>query len=223
MKRIVCLTIVAVVLAGPGGGGQLPGQPPAQGAREDQEPPELFFLELGGKRVPIELGKPFQTDALGEARTATLRVEPYRVFQYAGLRFHYPREYTFEADFQTPLVALWTLSGTNCTIMVQRFNGQKDHEEALETLHKEMLALYKGNKVNQTPVKLSVKGKELVGKRLEVHLAGALLWQDLYSLPSGNDSIVLILQDLPQEGGKPSNDRTRAEKLFRETVQVPGK
>jgi hypothetical protein len=107
--------------------------------------------------------------------------------------------------------------------MVQRFNGQKDHKEALETLRKELTALYKDNKVNETPVKLSVKGKELTGKRLEVHFASALLWQDLYSFPSGDDSIVLILQDMPKEGGKPSDDRTRAEKLFCETIQLPGK
>ncbi len=77
----------------------------------DQEPPLLLYLESDGKRIPIELDKPFGLEALAGKKTAVLRAEPYRVFQHAGLSFRYPRSYIFEADQETPGVTQWSLDG----------------------------------------------------------------------------------------------------------------
>lgn len=64
---------------------------------EDQEPPLLLYLESDGKRIPIELDKPFGLEALSGKKTAILRADPYRVSPYAGLSFRYPRGDSFEA------------------------------------------------------------------------------------------------------------------------------
>ena len=86
-----------------------------------QEPPMIFYLEAGGKKTPIELGKPFKLDALPSASTAILRAEPYRVFPYAGISFRYPRSFTFETDFKTKGVRIWSLEGPSYLIMVQEY------------------------------------------------------------------------------------------------------
>ena len=253
MKRLCYLTFLAVTLVGCNTSRQSSEQPPADearkeppladatraeqppangagaepspanGAGEAQEPPQLFFLELEGKRIPIELDKPLGTDVLGGAKAVTLRVEPHRVFRYAGLRFHYPREYTFEADLDMAAVWLWTLSGNDSKIIIQQYKSSKDHGAALELVKKELVAVYKDNKTIEAPVKLSIRGTEVKGKRIEVSIANTLIRQDLYSFPSGKDSIVVILQDSPQDSGSPSADRTRMEKMFCETLQLPGK
>src|SRR5687767_14977488 len=89
---------------------------------EDREPPLVFYFEAeGGKRVPVELDKPFPPGELG--KSATLRVEPARRFAYAGVEFLYPREYGFEASVE-PAFAVWTLSGNDAKVMVQRHKGQ---------------------------------------------------------------------------------------------------
>ncbi|MGL5095305.1 MAG: hypothetical protein ACRDD1_06935, partial [Planctomycetia bacterium] len=69
---------------------------------------------MNSGKIPVELDKPFRTDVFGEAKTATLRVEPYRVFRNAGLSFHYPREYMFECDLELAPSMLWTLEGNDC-------------------------------------------------------------------------------------------------------------
>src|SRR4051794_4953611 len=219
MKRLCCLALAAVMLAACSGG----QQPPVQAAREDQEPPQLFFLEFDGKRTPIELDRPLGTDVFGGARAFTLRVEPYRVFRYAGLRFHYPREYTFEADLTSTAVSMWTLSGNDCKIMVHRYKAREDHEDALESVRKRLVAAYKPSKTKEALTRLNIRGADLKGKRIEVRIANTLIQQDLYSFPSAKDSIVLILQDSPLQSGNPSADRTRAERMFCETLQLPGK
>jgi hypothetical protein len=163
------------------------------------------------------------TDALGGAKAVTLRVQPYRVFPYGGVRFHYPREYTFEADLESPDVSMWTLSGNDCKILVQRYRGQADHRAVLESVKKGMLARYKDPGAREAAAGLSVPGVDLRGRRIDVRVATTLIRQDLYSAPAGPDTVLLILQDSPREDGEPSADWAGAERMLRETLQLPGK
>ncbi|HVK07298.1 MAG TPA: hypothetical protein VM597_00840 [Gemmataceae bacterium] len=196
---------------------------PAARSAEDREPPQIFYLEFDGGRVPIELDKPLGTDALGGVKAITLRAEAYRVFPYGGVRFNYPREYTFEADLETKDVSMWTLSGNDCKILVQRYRGQADHRAILESVKKSMLARYKDPGARESAAALSVRGADLEGRRIEARVATTLIRQDLYSAPAGPDTVLLILQDSPREDGEPSADWARAERMFRETMKLPGK
>ena len=194
----------------------------ADDPKPDQEPPQIFFLECAGRRVPVDLDKPFRTDALAGAKSATLRVEPHRVFRYAGLVFHYPREYTFVVSLENPAVAVWTLAGSDCTIMVQRYPGRQDADAVRREFVGDLTALYQGAKTKQTDATCKLKHTTLKGLRLEVELAGRLLYQDLFCFPAGKDLVVLILQDSPQRDGQPSPDRTRAEKMLHDSLRLPG-
>lgn len=190
-----------------------------KGARE---PPQLFFLESGGQKAAIELDTPFETRLLAANPSATLRVEPYRVFPYAGLEFHYPREYTFEADFTKPGVVIWTLSGNSCLIMIQRFENNKEHLTIRGQVSTGIANIFAGSKVDRQ-CSLKLKDEALHGVGLEARIGPAQLRQDFYSCASGEDSIVLVLQDTPSDNGQPSADRVRAEKMLCETLRLPAK
>ena len=94
-----------------------------EGPSADLEPPLLLYFETDGKRIPIELDKPFDPAALAGTKTATLRAEPYRVFPYAGLSFRYPRgyAYSFDASLGEGAVSVWEVEGTDFKILVQQF------------------------------------------------------------------------------------------------------
>lgn len=185
---------------------------------EDREPAlGLYFEVEGGKRVPVEVGKPFNPGELG--RSATLRLEPDRRFAFAGLEFRYPREYGFEAQVQSQL-ATWTLSGNDTKLIVHRYKGQKK----VESLHKSVVAQLHsayGGKAKESPASLAAGGRTLEGTRLSVDLAGTTIVQDVFGFKSGNDVVVLIIQDSPRKPGEPSADRVRTEGLLKETLKLP--
>lgn len=192
-------------------------------AEDDQTPPQLFYLEVDGKKVPIDLDKPFQTSSLAGAKTVTLRTEAYRVFPYGGLRFHYPRDYAFQANLESKAVSIWTLSGSDCMLMVQRYNGAADHEGVLDAVKTQLLENYKTASPKVTSVKLNVQGTDWKGTRIEARVVTALIHQDLYVFKSGKDTVLLVLQDAPQDDGKASAERGRMEKLLAESIKLPQK
>jgi len=189
----------------------------------DQEPPLLLYLESDGKRIPIELDKPFGLEALSGKKTAILRAEPYRVFPYAGFSFRYPRNYSFQADLENRGVSLWTLTGNSFVIMVQQFPGMRDHAALRQSVMNKMTEQYAGSKTRELDTKLELKGATLNGRRVEITLANTLLHQDLFSFSAGEASVVLMLQDTPHENGKSSADRIIAEKMLRESLRLPAK
>lgn len=193
--------------------------PPAAPAEpEDREPPLVLYFEAeGGKRVPVELGKPFNPAELG--KSARLELEPQRRFGYAGLEFKYPREYGFEAQLQ-PQFTSWTLSGNDAKVMVQRYKGQKK----VDVLHKSVIAEMQkayGGKAKESPVTLAAGGRTLEGTRIEVDLAGAVIVQDVFPIKSGSDAVELIIQDAQKKSGEPSAERVKTEALLKETLKLP--
>jgi hypothetical protein len=216
VKPSTALLLVTLLACAPGG--STAGEP-----KEDQEPPQIFYLEFDGKKVPVELNKPLGTEVLGGSKSFTLRVEPYRVFRHAGLSFQYPREYTFENDHATPGVSIWTLSGPDCLIMIQRYEGSGDPELVRQALVNELAKKYKDGKKRQVETTWKLKDRTLKGVRLEVELAGIRLHQDVYSFRAGQGSVLLLIQDSLQDDGKASAERVRTEKMLSETLRLPAR
>lgn len=188
---------------------------------ENREPSLVFYFDVGGKRVPLELDTPFSTQILGGAKAATLRLEPHREFAYAGLRFQYPREYTFEAKVDSPKVATWTLSGNACTLMVHRYRAESNAEALQRSVVDEILKAFGPSKKKESPVQLALRDTTLRGIRIDVELATAQIQQDVYAFRSGSNVTVLIVQDALGEDGKSTVDRVRTEKLLRESLRLP--
>ncbi len=107
--------------------------------------------------------------------------------------------------------------------MVQKFLGTRDHGACRQALLNELDTQYAGSKKRESDARLDLQGSTLEGRRIEVTLANNLLQQDVFSFIAGDSSIVLVLQDVPSEGGAPSADRLVAEKMLRESLRLPAK
>jgi hypothetical protein len=195
----------------------------AEEAKEAQTPPQIFYLEAGGKKLPVELDKPFATSAIAANETATLRVSAYRLFPYAGLRFFYPQDFTFAANLDDPDVSIWTMRGSDSLIMVQRYPNQPDAAKVQKEMLGVLATQYQGGIRKQTDATLALKSTQLKGVSLDITLGIAQLRQELFAFPSGKDVIILLLQDTPQANGQPSPQRVKVEKILSSSLQLPKK
>ena len=194
---------------------------PALGAEAESKDPQLvFFFEVDGKRVPLELDKPFATQALSGAKSVTLRLEPHREFAYGGVKFRFPREYSFEADLSSPAFSMWTLSGNDCVLMVHRYRNQPNVQELHASVVDQILKAYKTSNKKSGPIELEVQGTVLKGTRLEVELASTQIVQDVYAIKAGKDVVMLIVQDSPKDKAA-SAERISTERLLRESLKLP--
>jgi hypothetical protein len=191
------------------------------GKDEAKEPPQIFALEIDGKRVPLELDRPVDLATPAPVTRATLRSEPHRVFDFAGVRFHYPREMGFEADLETPEVAIWTLDGNDAVVMVHRLEGEGDAPATRARVEEGILAQY-GRAGRREPAKATLGGRELEGSVIQARIAGSRISQEVFAFPSGKDSIVLILQDSLKDDGGHTDEYGRVRAMLGSTLRFPG-
>jgi len=185
-----------------------------------KEPALVMYVEADGKKITVEVDKPFELDTKAGKTSFTLRMEPYRVFQYAGLSFNYPRGASFKAQVEGPM-ALWTLTDSPAMIMVQHFKNQPDPKLILNQMVEQMTAQYgKSAEVKQTEASLELQKRSLKGVRLEVGFAQQTIHQSLFSFASGKDVIVLILQDVPDDG-KPTRSFAQLQKMMQDSFRFP--
>ncbi|MBI3854067.1 MAG: hypothetical protein HY293_00085 [Planctomycetes bacterium] len=190
--------------------------------QEDKEPPLVMYLETGGKRIPVEPDKPFDLEAAGKT-SCTLRMEPYRIFKYAGLSFQYPRGAAFKTQGEGTMT-LWTLNDGNSMLMVQRFKGAPDPKLILKTMVDQMIGQYgKSAEVKQSEAAIELQKTPLKGTRLDVAFANQTILQSLYSFASGKDTIVLVFQDALDDGGKPGKTFAQFQKMVQDSFRFPGK
>jgi hypothetical protein len=188
--------------------------------QDAKEPPLVMYLEADGKKIPVEVDKPIDLETKAGKTSVTLRMEPYRVFSYAGLTFNYPRGASFKSQGEGPMT-LWTLTDSPAMIMVQHFKNQPDAKLILKQMVEQMTAQYgKSAEVKQSETSLELQKKPLKGVRLEVGFAQQTIHQNLFSFASGKDVIVLILQDAPDEG-KPTRSFVQLQKMMQDTFRFP--
>jgi hypothetical protein len=192
-------------------------------AQEDKEPPLIFSLESGGKKLPIEQDKPFTLDTVAGKTTCVLRVEPFRQFSYGGVSFRYPRDFGFEADFEQEGVKLWTLDGNDCVLMIQRYLDENDTDQVLKNFISGLTAVYPKDGMKESACSIDLEGKAVKGTKINVTLAGQKLTQSCYPLKSGKDTVILVVQDSIKDDGTSSDDARKAEKLLRETFKLTAK
>jgi len=184
-----------------------------------KEPPLVMYLEADGKKTPVEVDKPFEVETKGGKTTFTLRMESYRVFQNAAVSFQYPRGATFKVQGEG-LVRLCTISDSPAVVMVQHFRNQPDAGLILKQMVEQILAQYgESAEVKQVETTVEYQKRSLKGVRLEVRIARQLLHQSLFSFASGKDVVVLILQDTPDEEGKPSRAFAQFQKLMQDSFR----
>jgi hypothetical protein len=183
------------------------------------EPPQEFYVEIGNQQIPIAPDRPLKLPASGET-TITLRLKPYRTFSRSGVEFQYPREFLFEADVEDPNNVLWTLEGKDTVLMIFRAPRELDPQGFLEELQRTMTEQYGEPNVRTSNTSIKLKEETLDGTRLDIRLAGSRLYQDLYALRGRDFTYALILQQSPDDLGRPTSESRHALRKFRETFRL---
>jgi hypothetical protein len=174
-------------------------------ASEKDEPQLGYTLQIDGKDILLEPGKELKIEGKFENPTVKLLPNQERLFSAAGVSFKYPAYFTFEADFSTEGIKIWTLSGKDFTLMLQQVTSAKlsaqDMAEAMKSQY--------GKNAKTSPTSRKINGETLKGVRVKANLAQTGMIQDVLSLPTENGSRLLVVQDLVEK----SADSTAETKL----------
>lgn len=202
------------------------GAPLAMGAAwapvdENNEPPSHYTITLGDTDVPVLLDRPVDVEVNGAKTRLLLRVKPYRVLDLNGVRFRYPRAMQFKVQTITSSFKMWTLSGNDAVVIVQR-GTDVDVDEARETVIEEMVARWGTNLQSREDASITLAGRKATGERFRISIADQTIEQSVYALDVGSAAFVLILQDSIDDQGKPSEDARRTFRMLRESFAITG-
>lgn len=214
---------VATGGSGPTPVGVAPSEPAPSGRHPielelepDAEPPLRLWIESAGDTVPAVVGRTVSMGEGPDAREVTVRLHDERIFSHAGLRFSYPRHYTFDADLG-PQMNEWVLSGNDHKIMVFHYPGQTDHATVRRSTVGEMMRRYGGG-AKRRPASRTLGGRTYSGTRIDATVAGASFVQTVLSFAAGGDGYILVLQDF-EPGG--SEEGREAEAMLEKTFSAP--
>jgi hypothetical protein len=176
---------VATLAAAPPSPTDDPNQAP-----EAREPKLSFDVGMGTTRVRLIEGEGAIVPGNFQNPTLSITVEPQRTFSYAGLRFDYPRSFTFEADLEAT-TSSWTLSGNDLKLMVFRFDERLTIEDYVKGLVERF-----GANTTTRPLQLRLGGVDYTGARLDVRLVQTDLTHEVVELPPYDGKYrILSIQD----------------------------
>lgn len=169
-------------------------------ADENREPALKYRCEVGGRVFTLAEGEPLKLAGVGADPTITIRPEPFREFPYGDVKFRYPSHFTFEADTADADTKHWTLSGNDFKIMY--FVIQDDVSDAQYV--GAMVGQFGEDNCTQSETSITLNKQQYAGTRLKVTIAGNAMTMDVFRIGSGKQTRLLVLQDNPDDDGKPS-------------------
>jgi hypothetical protein len=185
-----------------------------------QEPPARYVLTVDGKTVTINLNEETQVElgATGQSRVRLTQI-PTRIFDKAGVRFSYPVGFSFEADDTDRNVTIWTMSGANSMVMLQKFRKLSD-AQILNAVVPDIVRQYPAKSTRVTPTSIVLGGKTLAGKKLNISIGTAKLVQEVFVFSNAKSSFTLILQDDLSASGKWTTEGTSLRKLVSSSLVI---
>jgi hypothetical protein len=185
-------------------------------AAEDVEPPLNYTLKIGDQSTRLVPGTEAEVKGTFTNPKITLVPDEHRTFTYGGVTFGYPSNFAFEADFSEAGLKSWTLDGSDCVIMLHRYETEKVTPKELIVSLK---AAY-GEKSKTEPITHTFNGKKYSGMRIHASLADTKFFQDVIALPSEKGSCIMILQDLPTNAKVSDAETKQVMKLLNETLKL---
>lgn len=189
---------------------------PSRVLEEGEEPPLLMKFEANGSATTFTESQPFEIDVAGTKVKATVQIASYRVFHRPEIRFHYPRQFTFEADHTADL-KLWTISGNDVKIMLQQPSGVPSGEQFASEVISSMIDQFGASKVRTTGARIQLGTRSVSGKRLDINVATHLIRTEVFALPT-KSPMLLLLQDTPTESGENTVEAVKARELLSSTI-----
>lgn len=180
------------------------------------EPPLGYSLQIAEKTVRLRAGESIKLEGTFHNPEVKLVADEYRTFSGAGISFRYPATYGFQADLDDENVRLWTLDGNDVVILVQAFKGKLSSSNIMDNL----IASYGKENCQVTEATITLAGQMRKGQRLQAKVATTTVVQEVFSLPAASGSLLMILQDSPNDDGTQSNDRKIVGKLLTESFAI---
>ncbi len=148
-----------------------------------------------------------------------LLVQPTRRFAAASVEFDYSRHMSFEVYRDDPNVTIWSLTGNDVLIMVQKY-ARSDLRVLLNAVVGGTADYYGDAEVEQSRTSIELSGMTAKGHRLSVVIAGTHLRQDFFPVQLRDASLVLMLQDTLDDDGSASEEGKKARDLLLKTFKI---
>ncbi|HNX77008.1 MAG TPA: hypothetical protein PLM07_17255 [Candidatus Rifleibacterium sp.] len=182
---------------------------------ESREPADTFKLSIDGNEYQIVPEKSLEVTCKGEKLPVLLTVEPLKNFNYGGIELKYPRNYTFEADLSEKEVSLWSLSGNQFVLMIQKYPAEMNHQIMASML----LPRFGEKNSSLEPCRAELNGSETAGTRLITTIGDSTITQEIYSFKVEGGSLLLILQDTIGSKGEKSEEGAKFRELLKTTLK----
>jgi len=188
---------------------------------ESVEPPVKYNLEIDGKKYPIEQDKPIQPQIEVKNPKIVLWAEPYRLFEYGGVSFKYPRAFILWSNLAQPKIKIWTISGDNASIMVEKYMVKIEVKDFIEKL----ISSYGKRNCTTSSAKIKLDGKEVEGTRVWVKFkltesTMQTMTQEIYEIRNVTGVTLLILQDCLDDDLKDTKEYLEMKKVFQESFSL---
>lgn len=188
-----------------------------------EEPPLEFQIHIGGKAQAVRLDEAFHVEIEGKRVEMRLTAAPDRFFDNApGISFRYPSSMAFEYDDTEPSVAIWTLDGSNCVLMLMRYTqAELTPEAARAGLVAQMIQQFGEENVKVSDASFTLGGTKMPTRRLDIDIAGELQRMDVAAFAVSGATCLFVVQDAPS-GGVTSPETEAALGLVARTFKVGG-
>ncbi len=183
---------------------------------ESREPSESYRLLMSGQEIPLFTDKDTELPENAGKAKARLIVEPNKRFTYGGIELSYPRYFTFEADLSEPGVRLWSLSGNQAVLMVQRYPVVMDHR----TMAEQLLPSFGAGNSKLSECEITLEQKKTAGSRVITTIGEGIISQEIYSFAMASGSLLLIIQDTIVADGSSSAETSKFHQQLAETFKI---
>ncbi|MDD2999095.1 MAG: hypothetical protein PHV05_08555 [Candidatus Riflebacteria bacterium] len=184
---------------------------------ESIEPADSYKLLVNGSEYEIFAGKDTELPLKLDNPKISLKLEPFKTFNYGGIYLQYPRYYTFEADLADKEASFWNLSGKQSILMIQKYPAEMDHK-IMATMLKPRFG-----EENTTVGECSMNLNGIVtkGSKVVASIGGSSISQEIFSFKLNSGSLLLILQNALNEKGEPSEEGQILRELLTSTFKIP--
>lgn len=168
----------------------------------DDKPPMRgeYELELGGKRVVVEPGKPAELEThKGEKLRVVLHINPERTFDNYGFSFRYPREYRLSDDDEDGFRTVTVEAVESPLVLFQIFPDDPGGEPLIDSLLASFRDEFTGRGVPVGEIKEARATRKLgaetyAGKSLQFEALGQDLVVEIYALKMGDSALAVVFQ-----------------------------
>lgn len=183
-------------------------------ADDATEPPLTYTLEVDGKKFLLSADKTVILKGSFNNPKVTLRASSTRTFEQDDIVFNYPANFTFEADLSDPEVRTWTMSGNNVTLMLLAFDEEVTPAGLITSTAESLETTAEGMK----PASLKLGSLTAEGQSAFVKVGDVSLFYTVVTIPTAEGKgRLLLVQDIPQDDGKPSDERATVVEMLEES------